>query len=178
MNCLKHGVVISNIGGGCCSQSSLVLCRYICYNISIKIRQDNHFDSPVEFRIQHFCAHSIYQPLLNLDLRIFFSHSPYSFNKVSIRQLYNIGLGYNRHILFPIFSRVLKSSPGNPLASLSGLYLKVNGQILVYLDSLISPDIFSFNVLSEKCPVNILIRNPNGTDCSKQLQPPAQQTVG
>ena len=144
-----------------------MLCRHIRHNIPVQIRKDNHLNSLVKFRIQHFSTHGVHQTLLNLDFRILLSYFSHSLDKIAIRQFDNVGLGDNGNIFLSVFPGIIKGCPGNPLTSLLRLHLKVHGQILIDLNALISPDIFALNIFPKKRPVNIFVRNLDGTDSCK-----------
>ena len=177
MNCLKHRILVAQVGGRSGSQTSLMLCCHVGYDITVQVRQNYNLNALVEFRIQHLCAHCINQTLLDLDFRIFLTDLADSLNKVSVSQLHNVCLSYDGHILLAVLSCELESRSCNALAALFGLYLEVNCQIIIDLNALVAPDVLTLNVLTEEGPVDVLIRNLDRADCCEQLQATAQQAV-
>ena len=60
MDRLEHGIFITDIGRRSSSQTALMLCCNICYNIAVQVWKYYYFNTLVKLRIQHFSAHSIY----------------------------------------------------------------------------------------------------------------------
>ena len=177
VNCLEHCVLVAQVRGGSGSQTSLMLCCNVGYDIAIQVRKYYNLDALVELRIQHLCAHCVNQTLLDLNLRILFADLANSLDEVSVSQFYDVCLSYDGHVLLAVLSCVLKSSSCDALASLLGLYLEVNSQVIVYLNALVAPDVLTLDVLTEESPVDVLIRNLDRTNCCEQLQATAEQAV-
>ena len=177
VNCLKHSILVAQVGRGSGSKTSLMLCSNVRYDITIQVRQNHNLNALVKFRIQHLCAHCVNQTLLDLDFRIFLTDLADSLDKVTVSQLHNICLGYDSHILFAVLSCELESRSCNALASLLGLYLEVDRQVIIYLNSLVAPDVLTLDVLTEESPVNVLVRNLDRADCCEQFKSTAQQAV-
>ena len=177
VNCLKHSVLVAQVGGGSGSKTSLMLCSNVRYDVTIQVRKNYNLNALVELRIQHLRAHCINQTLLDLDFRIFLTDLADSLDKVAVSQLHNVCLGYDSHVLFAVLSCELESRSCNTLASLSGLHLEVNRQVIIDLNSLVAPDILTLDVLTEEGPVNVLVRNLDRTDCCEQFKSTAQQAV-
>ena len=69
-----------------------MFCCNIGHNIAVKVRQHHYFNPFIKFRIKHLRAHGIHKTLLDLNFRILFSYLSDRFNKVAVRQLYDIRL--------------------------------------------------------------------------------------
>ena len=144
-----------------------MLCCHIGYDISVEVRKYDYLDPLIELRIKHLCAHCIDKTLLNLDLRILLTDFADTLDEVSISQLYNVCLGNDRHVLLAVLSCEIKGCTGDSLSFLLGLYLEINCEVIIYLNTLVAPDVLALDILAEEGPVDVLLRNPDRTNSSR-----------
>ena len=178
MDCLEECVLVTDVGAGCGTETTLKLGCDIGYDITVEVWKNHHLDAGVKLRIGHLRCHRIDESVLHLDLRILLcTDAVNGLQEVTICKLYDVGLRYDGDVGLAILACKLERGTCDTLCARLCADLEIDTEVLIDLDTLIAPDVLTLDVLAEEGPVDALIRHLDRTYGCEEVEASAKQGV-